>query len=314
MTESRDNLRRDLGSAWHVNSDQATTDIGHITGAGAPTAVPAFVGQEYYDTTAKAFYRATDTVATAWLKFTENPAPTALPTALNTVGAGTVTGAGIAGGLTTRGGAQSGTPFTDITDTAVAIIAGVPGAQLNQSWTWIYQNNTNAVATLTNGVGVTIVGNTIIPAGAWVQYLVQVGAASTITLTAETVGQLHGMPPTQFKTAALAAGTLAAGLITGAEECILQNTGATPGAQTVRTAAQMLADTPGGYVGLSTKFRIVNTGAGTLTLTADGGATVTLAATGAHNAVLTNTWVDYVLTFNTATTATIQAVGAGTSP
>ena len=58
-------------------------------------------------------------------------------------------------------------------------------------------------------------------------------------------------------------------------------------------------------------FRIVNTGAGTLTLTADGGATVTLTGTAT---VATNVFRDYTLTFTSATAATIQSVGSGVSP
>jgi len=51
---------------------------------------------------------------------------TQVATALNTVGAGTITAAGIIGRVTTRGGAQLSAPFTDTTDTAAAIIALLP--------------------------------------------------------------------------------------------------------------------------------------------------------------------------------------------
>lgn len=119
------------------------------------------------------------------------------------------------------------------------------------------------------------------------------------------------LPATKFVTAAKSVGTLAVGDITGAAFTVLQNTGATPGAQTVRTAAQMLADIPGAQVGTSVMFRIVNTGAGTLTLTADGGATVTITGTAT---IATNIFRDYTLTFTSATAATIQSVGSGVSP
>ncbi len=104
-------------------------------------------------------------------------------------------------------------------------------------------------------------------------------------------------------------GSLPAGAITGSGNVVLITTNATPGAQLVRTAAQMLADMPGGYVGQSWRFRIANSGAGTLTLTADAGATVTLAGT---MTVATNTYRDFIGTFTSATTATITAVGSGT--
>lgn len=118
------------------------------------------------------------------------------------------------------------------------------------------------------------------------------------------------MPPAKLVTLNATVGTLPVGAVTGADAVYLVSTNATPGAQTVRTAAQMLADTgTAGYVGLSWEFRITNTGAGTLTLTADAGPTVTLTGT---MTVPTNTFRDFVCTFNTATTATIQAVGTGT--
>lgn len=230
--------------------------------------------------------------------------------ALATVGAGTITGASIATQAVTRSGAQSGAAFTDTTDTAANIIAAQPNVHVGSSWEWTYTNNTNAVATLQGGAGVTISGGTIVlPNGGYARYLVTYTVAATITM--QLLLADGDPPPAQFTTAALTVGAVPAGAITGAAFVIWRNTGATPGAQTVRTAAQMLADFPGAYVGMSYMLRIVNTGSGTLTLTADGGATVTIPT---HAAVLTNTFVDYVVTFNTATTATIQSVGAGTSP
>lgn len=229
-------------------------------------------------------------------------------TPLNTVGAGTITGAGIAGGVTTRGGAQSGTPFTDTTDTATAILAATANVAIGGSWEYTYVNNTNATATLQAGSGVTLSGTVVIPANSWTRFLVTYSAAGAFTMAAIIQGQIGDVPPAKFTTAALSVGTLAAGSITGAAFTVLTNTGATPGAQTVRTAAQMLADIPGAAPGFSSMIRIGNTGAGTFTLTADGGATVTITGT---NTIAQNVFRDYVLTFNSATTATIQFVGAG---
>jgi hypothetical protein len=112
----------------------------------------------------------------------------------------------------------------------------------------------------------------------------------------------------QYTTSSVTTGSIAAGIITGANDCVWNQTGATPGAQLVRTAAQLLGDTPNGRVGQSTTFRIIETGAGTLTLTTDAGATVTMTGT---MTVPTNTFRDFMLTFNTATTATVQSLGAG---
>ncbi len=103
-------------------------------------------------------------------------------TTLSTVGAGTVTAAGIAGAITSRTGSQSGTPFTDTTDTAANIIAAMPNAHIGQSFEYTYQNTTNAVATLTGGVGVTVSGITSVLAGASARFLVTYTAAATINM------------------------------------------------------------------------------------------------------------------------------------
>lgn len=103
-------------------------------------------------------------------------------TALNTVGAGTITAAGIAGGITTRGGAQSGAAFTDTTATADLIIAAQPNAHVGLSWEYTYKNNTDAEATLAGGTGVTVSAFTVIPANGAVKYLITYTAASTITM------------------------------------------------------------------------------------------------------------------------------------
>ena len=234
---------------------------------------------------------------------------TMVATALTTVGAGTITAAGIAGRFTQRGGLQAGSAFTDTTDTAANITAAQPQFLAGQSWIYTYQNNTNAPATITGGTGVTVSGITVVPACTWAEFLVTCTSASVVTMVGMEMGQVAALPFAKFTTQSATAGTLAAGAITGAQFVCLTNTNATPGAQTVRTAAQMIADTPNGLPGLSYMLRITNSGAGTLTLTADGGATVTLTGT---MTVATNTWRDFVVTFNTATTATIQGVGVGT--
>lgn len=229
--------------------------------------------------------------------------------AVATVGAATLTGAQIAGGLITRSGSTA--VFTDTTDTAAAIVAAVPGAIVGQSFYLTITNTTAFAETLAAGTGVTLAGYTIIPGNSTGRFLVRFTSLTAVAITGIAITGNIVVPAAKFTTAALTAAALAAGAITGAAFVVLTNTGATPGAQTVRTAAQMLADIPGAQVGWSYLLRIVNTGAGTLTLTADGGATVTITGTAT---IAQNVFRDYVVTFNTATTATIQSVGSGVSP
>jgi hypothetical protein len=102
-------------------------------------------------------------------------------TALATVGAGTITGTGIAAGITSRTGSQTNTAFTDTTDTAANIIAAMPNVHVGNSWIWSYQNTTNAPATIGGGTGVTVSGITVVPAGATADFLVTYTAANTLT-------------------------------------------------------------------------------------------------------------------------------------
>lgn len=230
-------------------------------------------------------------------------------TAITTVGNGILTAAALVGGLITRTGPVAA--FSDTTASAALIVAAIPGAFVGQSFPVTIKNGTAFAQTLLAGAGVTLPPTIVIPANSAGTYLVTLTSLTAVTLTHIETELVDGITPAQFTTAALAAGTLAAGAITGAAFVVLQNTGAIPGAQTVRTAAQMLADFNQARVGMSYMLRIVNTGAGTLTLTADGGATVTITGTAT---VATNTFRDYLVTFNTATTATIQSVGSGVSP
>lgn len=104
-------------------------------------------------------------------------------TALNTVGAGTITAAGIVGKATNRGGTQTAV-FTDTTATAVAIIAALPaGSQVvGDAFQYTYVNNTVFPATITGGTGVTVSGITVVPANSWARFIVTYSAASTVTV------------------------------------------------------------------------------------------------------------------------------------
>lgn len=113
------------------------------------------------------------------------------------------------------------------------------------------------------------------------------------------------LPPAKYTTGTAA--TFAAGALTGAAVTTYANSGANA-TLTVRTAAQMFADTPGAYIGLSTLVMIRNTHATTATITADGGATVTLTGT---MTIAQNTTRIFTLTFDSATAATLQSLGTG---
>lgn len=228
-------------------------------------------------------------------------------TAITTVGDGTLTAAALLGGIITRSGSTAA--YTDTTDTAALIQAAWTGGSVGSAFEFTILNTTAFAETIAAGSGVTLAGQVIVPANSTGRFLAKWTGTSTITITNISVARNGARPSTKLGTMNATTGSLAAGAITGADHVTLISSNATPGAQLVRTAAQMLADTPNGKVGEPWRFRVVNTGAGTFTLTADGGATVTLSGT---MTVLQNTWRDFVATLNTPTTATITATGTGT--
>ncbi len=229
-------------------------------------------------------------------------------TALTTVGAGTITAAGIVGGYTSRGGTQSGSAFTDTTATADLIVAAMDNPGVGRAFEYVYVNGTDAVATITGGTGVTVSGVTIVPPLSVARFLVTYSAASTVTMVGVGLAGYGGGPgalaPHKFTSISAGNGTFSAGDIEGAAFTVLATSGAT--AMTTRTAAQMLAGIPNAGIGSKYVLRVYNTNGGTLTITGGTGVTVTGTAT-----IATNVWREYLVTFTSATALTMQNIGAG---
>jgi len=159
--------------------------------------------------------------------------------ALSTVGAGTITAAGIAAGVTLRSGSTSA--FTDTTDTADAIIAAFASSSMaiGASFEYTYVNNTVAAATIGGGTGVTVSGITVVPANSWATYLVTYTAADTVTM----VGIAQGFFPKSGTVTANQATPVAVSdtRVTAGSNIILTYSSGTTGA----TGAFVSSRTPG---------------------------------------------------------------------
>lgn len=226
------------------------------------------------------------------------------PSSVTTVGAATLTAAQLSNKTIVRGGTQTAN-FTDTTDTAANIFAAFPSAVAGQTFSMFYLNNTSFAATITGGSGVTG-QNVFVPALTSVEIYYTLVSASSVTMAIRITGDLGNLPDYTYQTTALASGVITASLLTGGTETVLLSSGAT--ALTTPTAAALLAATPNGGAGDTWKVRIINTNAGTLTLTADASITITGTLT-----IATNTWREYIVTILTATTAKMQQVGTGTN-
>ena len=225
-------------------------------------------------------------------------------TALTTAGAGTITAAAMLSGGVNRTGPTSA--FTDTTDTAAAVQGDWTGGAVSNSFDLTYINTTAFNATLAGGSGVTLVGALIVPANSTAVYRVIWTGTHTLSMTELSVVSNTSLPSAIVTTLNATTGSLPAGAITGGQAVYLVSSNATPGAQLVRTAAQMLADIPNGAVGMSWEVRIINTGTNAFTLTQDAGNTVTITG---DVVILQDSWVDYVVTLTGAATATMQSVG-----
>ena len=100
--------------------------------------------------------------------------------------------------------------------------------------------------------------------------------------------------------------TASAGDLSGAQNTVCEYSAIGTAALTLRTAAQMFADA-GAIVGQTYELEIMNSGVGTVTVTApDANTTITGTAT-----IATTVARWYVVTFTSATTMTLQNIGSG---
>ncbi len=229
-------------------------------------------------------------------------------TSINTAGAGTVTAAGIAGGFVARGGAQSGTAFSDTTDTAVAIIAALPaGAPIGTDFLFTYENTTDADATILAGVGVTLSGNALIPRLTTATYLVKYTAAAAVSMTFVSGDQMIPLPYSKSTSDSGQGTSLAVDGLTNAQICNITLTGTNPAIRVLPSITQLLAQMPQARPGLQIQLNIMNPSANSSTLTGNTGAVVS----GTVN-MPTLTARQYALKVNSLGTYTVTGLTATT--
>lgn len=116
--------------------------------------------------------------------------------------------------------------------------------------------------------------------------------------------------------AGVTAGTIPAGVLTGALTCYLLSASTTPGNQTTRTAAQLYADwcavlnVPALPLNFGWEITITQTGAGTMTVVGGTGVTTSGTMTIAQNT--SRTFVATFTAVGNAPALTLTAVGTGT--
>lgn len=116
----------------------------------------------------------------------------------------------------------------------------------------------------------------------------------------------------QYTAIATASGVYAASAMVGAQDVVMLSSGATalttPTVAATLAALALITKLPNNGVGLAYVLRVINTNAGTLTITMDASFTASGTLT-----LATNTWREFIVTLATGTTGTWQAIGTGTT-
>jgi hypothetical protein len=192
------------------------------------------------------------------------------------------------------------------------LIAALHGATVGQSWEWTYQNNSPYQATLAGASSVTVSGCTLVGSGCWARFLVTYATSTTFTLTCIAAGSnFNGIPPFKWATGTTTT-TFTAAQMTGGQLTVYQSTATTPGSIATATATAMFAAQPNAFVGQQWIWRVINasTSANTMTITAD--ASVTLSGATTYTCPQFQ-WREFIMTFTTATTATMVAISGGST-
>lgn len=232
-----------------------------------------------------------------------------LITALTTVGAGTITAAGIVGQVTQRGGAQAGAAFTDTTDTAAAIISALGSTlPVNSAFYWTYENATNAQATLAAGSGVTLTGNVIIPKLTSSRFVVTKTSASAVTIVFFESGVISPLPATSTVSyTGTTATTITPAGMTAAQLAYVALAGSAPAALALDTAVNIIASMPNALPGMSNQVTFLNYSGVTVALTGLTGTIIS--GTGKIQTLRSQT---YNMTVDSAGSVTLTGVATGT--
>lgn len=253
----------------------------------------------------------TTTGAIASLAATE--ASPIVNTPITTVGNGTLTAAGLVGGLIVRSGPVAN--YTDTTDTAVAIIAALPGYILGETFLIRIKNNTAFVQTLAAGTGVTLPSTTLIPPLSIGNYYGTATSATTVTIThfntTSFTDSIFTTVPALGTLSTVGAGTILASLIVGG---YTNRTGAqvsTPFTDTTDGANNIIAASPGlaNRIGAAVGWTYCNFTNAPATIAAGSGCTVS-----SITVIPPNSFVDYIITYTAASTLTFAGVRQGYYP
>lgn len=224
---------------------------------------------------------------------------------ITTVGNGTLTAAGLVGGLINRSGPVAA--FTDTTDTAALIVAALPSFVSGGTFISRIKNGNPYVMTLAGGTNVTLpLTNIIGPFQEVWMYGVVGGTAAAPTVTYTHLVTMPIAMSTSLTVPSIATlATNGAGVILGAAMAggyVNRTTVAAAFTDTTDTAAAIIAGNPGlvNKIGTSFIFRYINSSTAVATIAGGTGVTVSAITT-----VGPGQAADYLVTYTAASTITM---------
>lgn len=239
-------------------------------------------------------------------------------TAVATATAFAATGAQVAGGdhtvLNLTGTLAADRILT--TPTPALLVAAIAGAAAGQTYRLRIINSSADVFTWTvaAGVGVTLVGDVLIPKDTWREFNVTLTTLAAVSMQSVGTGtQFPQLLPAKYSAASdTIAFSLTAAQVAGAQDVVVNLTGTlgAGAAVTFPTATNLVAAIPGATVGQSYKLRLVHSGAGDYAWTATQNTGITLSGT---MTIAKGESRDFVVVLTSLTAVAITAAGSGIS-
>lgn len=235
-------------------------------------------------------------------------------TSITTVGNGTLTAAGLVGGLIVRSGPV--TNYSDTTDTGANIIAALPGVILSSTFLIRIKNNTAFTQTLVAGSGVTLPSTVMVPAFSMGNYYATITSATAVTLThfntTQFTNSIYNTVPALTALSTVGAGTILAASIVGG---YTSRSGAQLSAaftDSTDTANNIITASPGlqsNRIGTAVWWTYSNVTNAPATINGGSGCTVSVITV-----IPPNSFADYVITYTAASTLTFAGVRQGYYP
>lgn len=309
-----------MSSTWKQQDGTGVKDlvpegIGYTYSRVAPTnAAPGYsIGAIWINKAgtpgAIAYINVGSNTSATWRNFDGNAGGLPLVnTAISTAGAGTLTAAGLLGGVITRTGPSAA--YSDTTDTAALITAAWTGG-LSATRIFRILNDTAFPETILGGTGVTVTGIIVVPPNSVGEFLMTYTSAAAVAIYGLSSSPIvGGNGVIEAATALSTAGnqTISAASIVGGIVFRTGTSGST--VDTTDTAAAIVSALPNAWIGQSWEFTYVNQSANQVRIAQGTGVTITTLGQG-NTLIPAIGWIRFLMTYTGAGAVSMVAISSG---